>query len=176
MALDNAPVSRSVLIVAYPGVQLLDVAGPLEVFALTNRFRSGAYDAEVVSTDGAPLTTSSGLELVPHASIADRPGPFDTVIVAGGEGTRQVMADAALRPGADGHPDPGRVGIYLGSALGGVVFAEAQHERYMERGIKSVSPTLALAVFGGAAPANLGMALGVAQPVARGHREVAQTG
>lgn len=85
------------LIVAYPGVQLLDVAGPLEVFALANRFRAGAYEVEVVSSDGAPLTTSSGLELVPHASVADRPGPFDTVIVAGGEGTREVMQDAALR-------------------------------------------------------------------------------
>ncbi len=35
----------------------------------------------------------------------------------------------------------------------------------MERGIRSVAPTLALAVFGGAAPANLGIALGVHGPI-----------
>ena len=78
---------------------------------------------------------------------------------------RMAMTDAGLRPGDRGQPSPERVGIYLGSALGGVVFAEAQHERYLERGIRSVAPTLALAVFGGAAPANLGIDLGVRGPV-----------
>jgi 3-oxoacyl-[acyl-carrier-protein] synthase II len=78
---------------------------------------------------------------------------------------RQALDDARLSPGERGHPDPGRIGIYLGSALGGIAFAEEQHERYLERGIRSVSPTLALAVFGGAAPANLGIALGVRGPI-----------
>jgi 3-oxoacyl-[acyl-carrier-protein] synthase II len=77
---------------------------------------------------------------------------------------RAAMTDAALVPGVDG-ADPRRIGIYLGSALGGIAFAESQHERYLERGIKSVSPTLALAVFGGAAPANLGIALDVRGPI-----------
>jgi 3-oxoacyl-[acyl-carrier-protein] synthase II len=78
---------------------------------------------------------------------------------------RMAMDDSGLQPGTDGQPDPERVGIYLGSALGGVAFAEEQHERYIERGIKSVSPTLALAVFGGAAPANIGIQLGVRGPI-----------
>ena len=78
---------------------------------------------------------------------------------------RMAMDDARLKPGERGHPAPERVGIYLGSALGGVAFAEEQHERYLQRGIRSVSPTLALAVFGGAAPANLGIALGVRGPI-----------
>jgi 3-oxoacyl-[acyl-carrier-protein] synthase II len=78
---------------------------------------------------------------------------------------RLAMDDAGLQPGAEGAPSPERVGIYLGSALGGIAFAEAQHERYLERGIRSVAPTLALAVFGGAAPANLGIALGVHGPI-----------
>jgi 3-oxoacyl-[acyl-carrier-protein] synthase II len=55
--------------------------------------------------------------------------------------------------------------VYIGSALGGIAYAETQHERYMERGIRSVAPNLALAVFGGAAPANLGIALGLHGPV-----------
>jgi 3-oxoacyl-[acyl-carrier-protein] synthase II len=78
---------------------------------------------------------------------------------------RQAMADAGLRPGDPGHPERERVGIYLGSALGGIAFAETQHERYLERGIRAVSPTLALAVFGGAAPANLGIDLDVRGPI-----------
>ncbi|HTK45434.1 MAG TPA: beta-ketoacyl-[acyl-carrier-protein] synthase family protein, partial [Patescibacteria group bacterium] len=61
--------------------------------------------------------------------------------------------------------DRERFGIYLGSALGGIAYAEVQHERFMERGIRSVAPNLALAVFGGAAPANLGIALDLRGPI-----------
>jgi 3-oxoacyl-[acyl-carrier-protein] synthase II len=78
---------------------------------------------------------------------------------------RLALDDARLRPGDTGAPDPERVGIYLGSALGGIAFAEEQHERFMEKGIRHVAPTLALAVFGGAAPANLGIALDVRGPI-----------
>src|SRR4029077_19679947 len=76
-----------------------------------------------------------------------------------------ALADAGLRPGDGGGAAPERIGIYLGSALGGIAYAEAQHERYLERGIKAVAPNLALAVFGGAAPANLGIALDVRGPI-----------
>lgn len=78
---------------------------------------------------------------------------------------RMAMEDAGLVPRAEGAASPERIGIYLGSALGGIAFAETQHEKYLERGIKAVSPTLALAVFGGAAPANLGIALDVRGPI-----------
>ncbi|HET9085353.1 MAG TPA: beta-ketoacyl-[acyl-carrier-protein] synthase family protein [Candidatus Limnocylindrales bacterium] len=76
-----------------------------------------------------------------------------------------ALDDARLRPGEDGAADPDRIGIYLGSALGGIAFAEEQHERYLDKGIRQVAPTLALAVFGGAAPANLGIALDVRGPI-----------
>ena len=78
---------------------------------------------------------------------------------------RLALDDAGLRPGEGGAAAAERIGIYLGSALGGIVFAEEQHEKYLERGIKAVAPNLALAVFGGAAPANLGIALDVRGPI-----------
>src|SRR5262245_56019795 len=92
---------------------------------------------------------------------------------------RMALADAGL-PAHDGMPaevgsgpgkpavdglDRDRFGIYLGSALGGIAYAESQHERFMERGIRAVAPNLALAVFGGAAPANLGIALDLRGPI-----------
>src|SRR5215212_10074638 len=76
-----------------------------------------------------------------------------------------ALEDAGLRPGQAGAVAPERIGIYLGSALGGIAYAEEQHERYLVRGIKAVAPNLALAVFGGAAPANLGIALDVRGPI-----------
>lgn len=78
---------------------------------------------------------------------------------------RLALQDAALTPGASGAAAQDRIGIYLGSALGGIAFAEDQHTRYLERGIRQVAPNLALAVFGGAAPANLGIALDVRGPI-----------
>ena len=60
---------------------------------------------------------------------------------------------------------PERIGIYLGSALGGIAYAEVQHESTWSAGIRPVAPNLALAVFGGAAPANLGIALDVRGPI-----------
>jgi 3-oxoacyl-[acyl-carrier-protein] synthase II len=78
---------------------------------------------------------------------------------------RLALEDAALVPGAGGAAAPERIGIYLGSALGGIAYAEDQHERYLAKGIRQVAPNLALAVFGGAAPANLGIALDVRGPI-----------
>jgi 3-oxoacyl-[acyl-carrier-protein] synthase II len=78
---------------------------------------------------------------------------------------RMAVADAGVEAGKRGHPRADRFGVYVGSALGGIAYAEAQHERYLDRGIRGVAPNLALAVFGGAAPANLGMALGLHGPI-----------
>jgi 3-oxoacyl-[acyl-carrier-protein] synthase II len=78
---------------------------------------------------------------------------------------RLALDDAGLVPGERGGAHPQRIGIYLGSALGGIAYAESQHERYLEKGIRQVAPNLALAVFGGAAPANLGIALDVRGPI-----------
>lgn len=73
-----------------------------------------------------------------------------------------LVADGA---GVTDGADRDRFGVYLGSALGGIAYAELQHERFMERGIRSVAPNLALAVFGGAAPANLGITLDLRGPI-----------
>ncbi len=96
------------------------------------------------------------------AAQARRMDRFSQMGMAAG---RMALDDARFTPGTDGAAEPERVGIYLGSALGGIAYAESQHERYLEKGIRQVAPNLALAVFGGAAPANLGIALGVRGPI-----------
>jgi 3-oxoacyl-[acyl-carrier-protein] synthase II len=56
------------------------------------------------------------------------------------------------------------MGIYTGSALGGVAYGEEQHEVYLRRGVRAVSPMLALAVFGGASSCNIAIELGLTGP------------
>lgn len=57
-----------------------------------------------------------------------------------------------------------RTGVWIGSALGGVAYGEEQHESFVQRGVRGVSPTLALAVFGGAGASNVALDLGVTGP------------
>src|ERR1700686_5492450 len=97
------PPSREVAIVVYPGVQSLDLAGPLEVFSgaqllldLEQDDARCGYHVSVISRDGAPLETSSGLTIVPGAGLGDAPGDIDTLIVAGGYGCVEATEDTAL--------------------------------------------------------------------------------
>jgi transcriptional regulator GlxA family with amidase domain len=87
---------RVVVIVAFPGMLGLDVVGPLEVFALANRFGAGPpYATSIVSMTGGLITASSGLavQTEPAGTVA---GPVDTVMVAGGYSTSQVANDGDL--------------------------------------------------------------------------------
>jgi transcriptional regulator GlxA family with amidase domain len=93
---------RAIAIVVYPGVQSLDVTGPLEVFAGAQQLLEASsggergYDVRVLSRDGQPLQTSSGLGLIPHAKLPSQPPRIDTLIVAGGSGHVQACEDRSL--------------------------------------------------------------------------------
>jgi transcriptional regulator GlxA family with amidase domain len=92
--------TRHVAVVAYPGVHTLDVVGPLEVFAAATRLlgKSGppAYRIEILAARPGPVRTQSGLGIVATRSWRTLRDPIDTLLVAGGIGTEDAMADAAL--------------------------------------------------------------------------------
>lgn len=96
-------VSRRIEILAFPDVQLLDVAGPLQVFStacdLASRRTPSSdvlpYDAVVIAAAAGGLRSSSGLGLAAEPlPAADR--PLDTLVVAGGRGVAAAASDAAL--------------------------------------------------------------------------------
>ena len=66
----------------------LDVVGPAEVFAT-----AGAYEVEIVAPDPEPFFMSNGMRVVPHAGMEETRGPIDTLVVAGGSGTRRAATD-----------------------------------------------------------------------------------
>ncbi|HEY3970915.1 MAG TPA: GlxA family transcriptional regulator [Solirubrobacteraceae bacterium] len=92
---------RQVAILVFPDVQSLDLTGPLEVFAGAQLLIEAigrddrGYEVSILSRDGAPLRTSSGLELCPHGSFADTPKRLDTLVVAGGYGSHVASKDPA---------------------------------------------------------------------------------
>lgn len=60
--------------------------------------------------------------------------------------------------------DRDRVGTMMGTALGGVGYAEEQAGRFMQGGLRAVDATLALAVFGGASSCNIAIEFGITGP------------
>ncbi|QAY66073.1 beta-ketoacyl-[acyl-carrier-protein] synthase family protein [Paenibacillus protaetiae] len=72
-----------------------------------------------------------------------------------------AMRDAAFLPTSI---EPERVGIFMGSALGGISYAEEQCGNYYSGGYRSVSPTLGFSVFGGASSCNMAMEFGFTGP------------
>jgi 3-oxoacyl-[acyl-carrier-protein] synthase II len=74
---------------------------------------------------------------------------------------RLALADSGMNLARE---DADRVGAMMGSALGGVAFAEAQVGQYLTEGVRGLDPTLALAVFPGAASCNIAIALRVTGP------------
>jgi transcriptional regulator GlxA family with amidase domain len=91
------PVPRRVVIVTFPGFQILDATGPSEVFSLADRACDGrAYELELVAPGGEPVASSSGLRMLPARGLDACRGPIDTLIVAGGAGARAAGADERL--------------------------------------------------------------------------------
>jgi transcriptional regulator GlxA family with amidase domain len=86
-------VTRTVLFAGYPDVQLLDLVGPAEAFALVNRFVPDAYRVEVASMGRRAVTSSSGLELAATRDLGAFRGAIDTLVVPGGIGTLDAMSD-----------------------------------------------------------------------------------
>jgi transcriptional regulator GlxA family with amidase domain len=90
--------AKTVVIVALPGVQLLDVAGPLDVFAEANA-QAGcpAYRLLVAAGDPGPIRSSSGVHLMPDRIIdRDFTERIDTLLVAGCPNAAEVPADGVV--------------------------------------------------------------------------------
>ena len=76
-------------------------------------------------------------------------------------GAQMALADSELDLAAENRE---RIGAMMGTALGGIGYAESQLGAYMEGGLRAVDATLALAVFGGASSCNIAIELGISGP------------
>jgi transcriptional regulator GlxA family with amidase domain len=99
---DDHPVPRrSVVIVAFDGMQPLDAVGPHEVFAgatavlAADARKAAGYDLALVSEHGTPITTESGLQLV-TAPLPARRTRIDTLLIPGGDGARTARYNVEL--------------------------------------------------------------------------------
>ncbi|MBB1604009.1 helix-turn-helix domain-containing protein [Variovorax sp. UMC13] len=89
---------KTIAILALPGVQLLDVSGPLDVFAEANlQAGAEAYRLRVVASRPGAIRSSSGVRLMPDAVIGrddETDEPIHTLLVAGSPHAAGAVADA----------------------------------------------------------------------------------
>ncbi|PZF98650.1 GlxA family transcriptional regulator [Micromonospora endophytica] len=85
--------TQSVLVVLFDGVQPLDVAGPVDVFSVADRFVGSAgrppYVVRTASVGGGAVRAAGGLRLVPDFDLAEVDGA-DLLLVPGGPGVENV--------------------------------------------------------------------------------------
>lgn len=84
---------RNVGILLFSGVEVLEFAGPYEVFAVANRLHGGnLFNLATVSYSGEPLQANGGLQISPDFAMHECPD-LDVLIVPGGDGRQEVMRD-----------------------------------------------------------------------------------
>jgi len=93
--------AHQIVILGFPPAQMLDVTGPLEVFAVANDAVAAAgdpvpYELALASSAAGPLMTTSGVALVSSWVLGDPTLTADTLLLAGGTGARAAAKDAGL--------------------------------------------------------------------------------
>jgi transcriptional regulator GlxA family with amidase domain len=83
---------RTIAVLIFPDFQLLDAAGPVTVFEEARREAAPpAYGLRLIARTGGPVRSSSGMQMIAEKFTPD---PLDTLLVAGGWGTREASACA----------------------------------------------------------------------------------
>ncbi|RAS98372.1 AraC family transcriptional regulator, partial [Bacillus cereus] len=78
----------SIGIFLFDDVEVLDFAGPFEVFSVTEADVEKPFTVYTVSQNGEMITARNGLKVQPDYSIEDLP-PVDILIIPGGKGARE---------------------------------------------------------------------------------------
>src|SRR5258705_5413202 len=96
-------ISSRIVITAYDGISLLDLAGPLEAFRVASTFggpspsgRLATYECSVVSVRGGPVMTADGVALVTDSVRTLSRTQIDTLIVPGAFLVDDVTRDRDL--------------------------------------------------------------------------------
>ena len=78
--------SRTLAVVVFPGVQSLDVTGPMDVFAEANSFLppDAQYRLEVIGVERGWLACSNGLAIQAHRHFSEAVERYDLLLCAGG--------------------------------------------------------------------------------------------
>ena len=87
---------RTVGIVAFDGMEVLDYAGPYEVFNVAGECMTDrGLEVRAIGCTEGPVTGRGGFAVLPHATIADS-SPPDILVIPGGAGTRPLVLESEV--------------------------------------------------------------------------------
>src|SRR5258707_13332463 len=94
---EKAP-TRRIAIVAFPGVTLLDISGPAQVFAELQAIElpGPGYSLSYLPTSGGLVPTDVGMPVDTAPIDSVRPHLVDTLVILGGPGIWEILKDARL--------------------------------------------------------------------------------
>ena len=78
----------------FEGFQLLDASGPIAAFEIAGRYCRGAYALTTLAKAAGAVASSSGASM--NAIGLEQAPALDTLVVAGGDGTRQAVRDLEI--------------------------------------------------------------------------------
>lgn len=96
---EEAALSASdIVLVAFDGVEAIDVAGPASVFSKAEQMRPGSYRLHIASPAGGTVSTNGGLSFAGTCTLQQLPAAIDTLIVAGGDepGVRAAIVEQRI--------------------------------------------------------------------------------
>jgi 3-oxoacyl-[acyl-carrier-protein] synthase II len=156
------PVTRRVVVTGIGAVTPIGTAVD-GLWAGLRAQRSGVRT--VTQFDPTPFRSHNAAEVADFAPAdfmeskkAKRMDRFSQFAIAS---ARLALTDCAIDLARE---DRDRVGSMMGSALGGLRYAEHQVHVYMAEGLRAVDPALALSVFAGAASCNIALEFGIEGP------------
>lgn len=112
-----------VSLLVFDEAEVLDVAGPFEVFSVAGR-RHGLepFEVALIAERAGPVRLRNGFTIQPHFTLADAPAP-DILVIPGGYGTRREIDNPALVAWL--RDAGGRVELLLSVCTGALLLAKA---------------------------------------------------
>ncbi len=88
---------RKVGILIFEDAEVLDFAGPFEVFSVTSQLNNyEPFEVFTIAKAKHPVRAVNGLSINPDYDFKNHPA-IDVLIIAGGQGTRNVMQDVSVQ-------------------------------------------------------------------------------
>jgi transcriptional regulator GlxA family with amidase domain len=117
--------TRRVAIAIHEGVQALDVAGPVDVFAETNGLvpADAAYETLLVAASREPVRASNGMRMIADLTFEEAAGAFDILLVAGGPALPEAEPEPRLTAWL--RQAPQRAGLYGSICTGAFALGHA---------------------------------------------------
>ena len=85
---------RSIGLLIFPDFQLLDAAGPIAAFEIAGRYVPGTYDLTIMAAEPGTVRSSSGVAMLAEPLSTST---YDTMMIAGGDGTRTAALDHRIQ-------------------------------------------------------------------------------